>query len=81
MNWYLGRVWTKGPRAICLCSLASIWRLQPLNRDCNRDSLYQSTCPVAMNTEPGMSSRPPSFLLDMDGASSLMRTVKLGEDG
>ena len=43
--------------------------------------MYQSTCPVAMNTEPGMSSRPPSFLLDMDGASSLMRTVKLGEDG
>lgn len=35
-----------------------------------------------MKTEPGgMSSRSPSFLLDMDGPSSLMRTVKLGEDG
>ena len=35
-----------------------------------------------MKTEPGgMSSRSPSFLLDMDGPSSLMQTVKLGEDG
>ena len=37
---------------------------------------------VSMKTEPGgMSSRSPSFLLDMDGPSSLMKTVKLGEDG
>ena len=35
-----------------------------------------------MKTEPGgMSTRSPSFLLDMDGPSSLMQTVKLGEDG
>ena len=40
-------------------------------------------CHVAtMKTEPGgMSSRSPSFVLNMDGPSSLMRTVKLGEDG
>ena len=61
---------------------------------CNRNRLrlLQAAVPSlicgvtwrAMYTEPGMPpsrSRSSSLTLDMEGPSSLMRTVKLGEDG